>query len=571
VRTFFHSMLGALAAVVVILLIAGITVAVMANKQEPIEDGAWLVVELNADLPEYDPPGGIMGKITGEDGETLTRVLDNLRKASVDDRIEGVILKVSAESTVGVGATQEIRAAIKRLRKAGKKVHGWAESFDKMDYYLLAACDRIVAPGGAYISFTGFAANTIHLRLALDKLGITPNIHKIKDYKSAAEMVTRTDMSDPARRNREWLLDDMWKSFVRDLAQDRTFDEAKVVDLMNHAVFTGEEAREAGLIDELLYWDQLEDQLKGKADELHTVSQSRYADVKPSSLGLDGDKTIAIVHAQGTILGRKSGVNPLLGMTMGHETIVEELRRAREDDDVAAIVFRVDSGGGDSLGSDLMGREVEITAAKKPVIVSMVDVAASGGYDIAYRATKLVADEMTITGSIGSISGKFNSKAMWEKLGVTHDDLARGPNALMYSAWRDFTPEERQRVEEDHWEGFNHWLRDVAEHRNKSFEEAEKLAHGRVWTGRQAKENGLIDELGDLEFAVQLAKGLAKIPAEDKVTLKHYPEKKCLVESLLAGDLATASRWAVYGAIRKDVAETWQLLQNPAVVQAGLE
>ena len=571
-KTFVNSLLGALAAIVIVVLVAGGTAAVLASKKEPIEDKSWLVVKLQGDLPEYDPPGGIMSKITGEGGETLTRVLDNMRKARFDDRIEGVILKVGMESSTGGGGAQEIRTAIKRLQQSGKKVYGYAESFDEKDYYILAACDEILAPETAYINFTGFAANSLHVKNALEKLGISANIHKIKDYKGAAEMVTRADMSEPVRQNRDWILSDFWDFVVRDLEADRGFDEAKVVELMQHAIFTAPQAKEAGLIDDMMYWDQLEEKLKAEDDEkLLTVSQSRYAQVETSKLDLDGDKTIAIIHAQGLIAGRKSGVNPLLGVTMGHETIIEELRRAREDEDVAAIIFRVDSGGGEALSSDLMGHEVEITASEKPIIVSMVNVAASGGYHIAYRASKIVADEMTVTGSIGSISGKFNVKPMWEKVGVTHDSVVRGPSALLNSSWRDYTPEERTRFEEDHWEGFNAWLRDIAEHRGKGFEEAEKLAHGRVWTGRQAKENGLIDEVGDLEFTVQLAKGLAEIPPEDKVTRVHYPKVKGLVESILSGDLATAARWAVYRTIREDIAETWNLVQNPAVLNAALE
>ena len=247
----------------------------------------------------------------------------------------------------------------------------------------MAACDEILAPPTAYIQFNGFAAQTMYVKNALEKLGIRPNVHKIKDYKSAAELVLRADMSDPARENREWLLQERWEMAMDVMEQDRGLDEAAVVALMEHAYFTAEEAVEGGLLDRLIYWDGIESELKGEDDDtLRTVSSGDYAQVDPDDLDLTGDRTIAVIHAQGTIMGRTNGVNPLLGMTMGHQTIVEELRRARLDEDVAAIVVRVDSGGGDALGSDLMGHEVEITKAVKPVVVSMVDVAASGGYHI---------------------------------------------------------------------------------------------------------------------------------------------------------------------------------------------
>jgi protease-4 len=373
----------------------------------------------------------------------------------------------------------------------------------------------------------------------------------------------------------EWILDELWEMFMEALTTDRSLTEEQIVELMGHAFFTAQEAKEGGLVDRLVYWEELESELKDEDDdELLTVSPGRYAQVPRSKLDLDGDKTIAVIHAQGTIAGRKNDVNPLLGLMMGHESIIAEFRRARMDEDVAAIVFRVDSGGGDALGSDLMGHEVEVTAAVKPVVVSMVDVAASGGYHISYRASRILADPMTITGSIGSISGKFNMKGLYDKLGVTFDHVERGPMASVNSSLRDYTPQERARFEENHWEGFNDWLRDVAEHRGMSFEEAEKLAHGRVWTGRQAVANGLVDELGGLHRAIEVARELAEIPAEEQVTLEHYPKQQGLLESLMGGDraAATAARWMVYRTIRDDVTATVNLVtRNPELVLQPIE
>jgi len=256
-------------------------------------------------------------------------------------------------------------------------------------------------------------------------------------------------------------------------------------------------------------------------------------------------------------------------VTMGHETIRAELRRAREDDDVAAIVFRVDSPGGDALASDLMGHEVEITAAVKPVVVSMVDVAASGGYHISYRASRILADPTSIAGSIGSISGKFNMRGLYDKLGVTFDSVTKGPNALMDSDLQDYTPEQWQRFTDNHWAGFNDWLKDVAEHRGLSFEQAESLAHGRVFSGRQARDNGLVDELGDLARAIEVAKELAEVPADEQVTVAHYPEKQGLLEGLLGDGVATAARWLVYRVVRQDLAQTWELVTRDPQLAAS--
>lgn len=574
-KSFFVAFLGALLAIIVLVLLVGSIGGYMAGKQPAIEDRSWLIVEMYGDLLEYDPPGGIMSQLVDSDVETLQRILDNLEKAAVDDRIEGVIFKVAAGNSVGTAMLQEIRGAIRRVQDTDKKVLVWAESFDRQDYLLLAACDEVLVPPTAYIGFTGFSSETLHVKRAFDKLGIKPNIHKIKDYKSAAETVIREDMSEPAREMRGWIMDEMWETLLETLAADRGFDEEKIVQLMQHAYFTADEALDSGLIDRIAYWDELETELKGAdEDALRSVSQGRYAEVLRAKLDLDGDKKIAVIHAQGTIIGRRNDVNPLLGLTMGHESIIAEFRRARLDEDVAAIVFRVDSRGGDALGSDLMGHEVEITVGVKPVVVSMVDVAASGGYHISYRASKIVADPMTITGSIGSISGKINMKDFYDKLGITFDHVERGPMATIESDLRDFTPEERARFEENHWNGFNDWLRDVAEHRDMSFEDAEKLAHGRVWTGRQAVANGLVDEIGDLKHAIELAGQLAGIPADEQVTVEHFPKQKGLLESLMSGDsaAATAAHWIVYRTIREDVAETLDfVVQHPDLAVQAIE
>jgi protease-4 len=561
-KTFVRSFLGMLVAIIVVVALVAGVFAVRSRFKDRIKDHSYLVVDVYGEITEYDPPGGPFD-IMGDCSETVQRILTNLEKAAVDDRIEGVILKMSGNAGIGYASLGEIRDAIKEVREAGKPVYGFADLVNRRIYYLAAACDSIYVPPGAYFNFRGVAAMSMHIKRTLDKLDIEPNIHQIKDYKSAAEMVTREDMSREARENISWILDDFWGHFMDTMEQDRGLSEDRVTELMQHALFTPQEARDAGLVDRLLYYDELEDMLKRQKDEkLRTVSQARYARVKPSKVGLKGKKKIAVIHAQGMIAGRKSKVDPFLGVVMGHESVVKELRKARKDDDIAAIVFRVNSGGGDGLTSDLIARGVEYANHEKPVVVSMVDVAGSGGYYIAYRARKIVADPVTITGSIGSISGKFNMKGFYDKLGITYDFVTRGPMALLFSDYQNFTDEERERFEDNHWDEFNLWLADVAKHRGMTFEEAEMLAHGRVYTGTQAKANGLIDEVGGLRRAIELAKELAEIPAEKGVTIVHYPEKKdplgAICEAL--GNPAAVVRWALYRFLHEDLLETWSIV-----------
>ena len=397
----------------------------------------------------------------------------------------------------------------------------------------------------------------------LEKLHINPNLHQIKDYKSAAEMVVRKDMSPSSRENKDWMLAEYWDLYCAALEEDRGFTEEKITKAMEKALFPIEDAVEWGFVDGAVYWDELADMLKGDEEELKTVGQSAYAKVEPKELGLGGKKKIAVVHAQGMIGGRKSRIDPMFGLMMGHESINAQLRKARKDKDVVAVIFRVNSGGGESLASDMMGHEVAITAKEKPVIVSMVDVAASGGYMISYRATKMMADEMCVTGSIGSINMKFNVNGFYEMFGITHDYASMGPNALFYSPFRDFTKTEREIFEKDHWKGFNEWLQDVADHRGMTFEEAEKLAHGRVWTGRQGLANGLIDATGGLDKAIEMARELAEVKEDEKVSIVHYPLPQSFFESIMAGGgFSAAAKYVVWRYLQDDVAETLNMVKN---------
>jgi protease-4 len=570
-KTLFATFLALLLSVVFLVLLVLVIVAVSTGGAPDIEDGSWLVFNLHGGLPEYAPPAGIVGAVSGESPESVQRVLENLEKVRADDRIEGVIFKMSTGMQAGTAAVTEIRDEIKKVREGGKKVLAYAESLDRSTAYLAAACDEIYAPIEAYIWFTGYNMTSMHVKGAMDKLGVKPNVHKIKDYKSAAELVLREDMSNHARENREWLLDDLWENLIAGFQEDRGLSEEQVVALMEQAVLLADEAKEAGLIDEVLFWDQLEDRLTEEDEELKTVSSATYGMVDRDDLDLGGDKVVAVVHAQGTIAGRKHRVDPLLGIMMGYEDVVADLKRAADDEDVVAIVFRVDSGGGDSYGSGVMGHMVKVVSEEKPVVVSMVDVAASGGYTISYQASRVLADPVTITGSIGSISGKFNLSGLYDKVGLSWDHVTRGPMARFWDDDRDFTEEQWRRFVDNHWDGVNLWMSDIAEHRGMTFEEVEKVAHGRAWTGMQAVENGLVDELGGFDRALEVAKELAGVDAGEKVSLVHYPEEKGLMESLLGGDeeVRASMGWILHRYIHEDMAETRRLLEQGYLQATG--
>ena len=551
---------------VVVVLAAGLLIA--ANRGPDIEDHSWLVIDLYGDVHEYDTPAGLLGQMTGQSDLTLTAMLDALDMSAFDDRIDGAILHLSSTNNAGWAKLEELRGAVGRVRAAGKPVYAWGDALDLPTLYLASACDSIYMPGGGYLTVTGMSATSMHVRGLLDKLGVVPHLHKIKDYKAATEMIMDTEMSAAAREMRTWMMDETWDMVVPVTAEGRGMTVQRLEELMEYAEFEPSEAAEAGLIDAVLYWQELEGRLKrDDEDLLRSVSLETYRGVSWDDVGLDADETVAVIHAQGNIGGRQNRVDPLMGVMMGHESIIAQLRRARLDDDVKAVVFRVDSGGGESLASDLIGHEVDLLADVKPVVVSMVDVAASGGYMISFRATKLMADPLSVTGSIGSINGFFDLSGLRAKLGVNNDHVAKGPMAMLGTDDRAPTEAEWERHADAHWKSFNAWLEEVAERRGMEFSHAETLAHGRVWTGRQAAANGLIDRTGDLRDAVTWAAELAGLDPDDPVATVHLPESRGLIETFFAddapdADVAAALRSALWTSLRRDADETLRFVER---------
>ena len=576
---FFHSLVRSLLLTVCVILILVGAVAggfwLKSYREGRVENGSWLVLDLYGDVHEYDPPSGPLGVLTGGDPLTLQDLLDNLGKAAIDDRIAGVIFQISSSNKAGWAKLQELRLAVDKVQAAGKPVYAWGDALNLRTLYLAAGCNEVMMPTGGYIQFKGFYTQAPFVRGVLDKLGIVPHLDKIKDYKAAAELVMDKQFSEPAKENRRWILDDVWEQVLTAIGQERGLSREEILDLMAYAEFTPTEAKEAGLIDQCIYLQELQDRLKGEDDHLKTVDHKKYAQVSWKDAGRREGKTVAVVHAQGNIGGRESRIDPLMGIMMGHESIVRELQRCRHDDDVKAVVFRIDSGGGESLASDLMAHEVDRLAQVKPVVVSMVDVAGSGGYYIAYKATKLMADPLTITGSIGSINGFFNMKGFYDKIGLTKDGLAKGPMAELGTDYREPTEAEWTRFSEAHWISFNEWLADVAQRRGWTFEHAETLAHGRIFTGNQAVGNGMIDAVGNLDDAVALAAELANLDRETKPKVVHLPERKGTFAALMGGEggpddpVAAAIRAAVYRELRTQIQETGEFLQGglPNVVR----
>ncbi len=555
-----------------VLMIIGLAATISGSDDVEVADNSYLVIDLYGAILPYDPPQSLGARLFEDDPLTFHDIQDNLEKALADTRINGVILNISSANDMGNAMRFELRQRIKDLRGAGKTVIAYSDRLSRSAYYVATACDKIYMPPPADVIFTGMGGKYLFMRGMLDKIDVEPNIHKIKDYKSAAETTNRKNFSEPARENRKWILDELWDMQISAMKEDRGLSDEQIDSFAEYVMYTAEEALAAGIIDGVMYWDEMEDMLAGDDEELSTVTHWSYNDISRESVGLKGKHRIAIVHAHGALAGRSSRVDPMMGFIIGHRTASRAIRAAADNDKVDAIVLRVDSPGGETLTSDLISRAVEYAVERKPVVVSMLDVAASGGYYISYKANKMVANPNTVTGSIGSILGKMNIAGAYEKLGFSFDGVDKGANANFWSPVDSFSPEQWERLKDYHYKSFNAWLQDVADRRGMTFEEAEKLAHGRVWTGRQAKDNGLIDELGGLPTAIRLAKEEAGLDPEEEVTLVNYPREKSLMELLTSrSSWASLGSWAAYRFVQEDLKQSYELITSGQLEYQRLE
>ena len=564
-KSFLKLVLAMLAALLLFTFILFLIVMFSGTAEVPIvRNNSYLVINYGGPLLEYPPEMGLEQRLLQDDVETLHRVLENLTKAAVDDRITGVIFKINGHGA-GYGMQAEIHEAIQQVQAAGKPVFAFATILTPRSYLLATACDSIFMPPSGYFNFVGLTTERSYVKGMMDKLGIRANIHRIKDYKTVPEKFSRKNMSPAAREMANWLLDERWDYFTATLKANRGISVNEIRKAMNQVMLLPEDAQSAGFIDDVCYWPEIEARLKpADSDKFRTVTSKEYGDIKPDEVGISGKNKIAVVHAQGTIMGQKSGTNPMLGVTMGYESVIADLKAAEKAKNVKAIVFRINSGGGDAMTSDLIAHQIELTSQKKPIVVSMVDMAASGGYLIAYRANKLVADETSLTGSIGLFSGKFNFKGFYKKIGITKDFATKGPMGLFYSDYFDFTPRQWNRLRKYHQAGFDDWIADVARYRHMDIEKVRSLAEGRVWTGRQAKNNGLIDETGGLNTAIRLAKELANLPAEEPVSLVHYPRERTLTELILEDGLSgiDTANWLMFKYLHLELPQTVEYLSD---------
>ena len=498
------ALLFTLLGVAVFISIVGFVALYLLFGREPaVAAKSTLVLRVGGDLSEI-APSDVVGYLRGTRTPTVQSLVDNLRKAKVDSRIRAVLLKPTGFESPFWGKVQEIRDAIIDFKKSGKPIYAYLEYGGDREYYLATAADKIFVMPSSPLDLVGVATYELFLRGTLDKIGAYPDLHHVGAYKTAVNTFTQKGFTPTHKEMDESLNRDLYEQIVRGIADGRKKNDADIRALIDDGPFLPEDALRAGLIDDVAYEDQVEEKLRA-GERAARIDGDDYARVSVSSTGLNRGPRIAVIYAAGAISSGKSGFDPLNGAVAGSDTLIEYIRRARRDSSIRAIVLRIDSPGGSAAASDAIWRELMLTKqerADRPLVASMSDLAASGGYYIAMPAQVIVAQPSTLTGSIGIFGGKIVTGGVYEKLGARIDSTSMGKHAEINSPARPYNPEELKKLQEQLQAFYDQFVEKVAEARHSTPEKIDALAQGRVWTGRQAKQNRLVDELGGLDRAV---------------------------------------------------------------------
>jgi protease-4 len=484
-------------------------------------DRVVLVFDVPASLDEGPPPPrSIFFAPRRHSRFTTYDVTRALTAAAEDDHIRALVLHVGPLDW-GWARIGEVRAAVARFRRAGKPVYASLTAGGDREYLLATAAGKIAMPPTAELQLDGLLATAVFFRGAFDKFGVSPNFAHVGRFKSAVEPYTRTDMSPESRQAIGAVLDDLYGILLDSLGTARRMPRDSVARLVDDGPFTAAEARACGLVDTLLYDAEVDSlAMRRGGRRLASETFSRYLDgLTPPVSGTH----VALVTAEGPIVAGRSrqplGQDPVLGS----ETLIEALRQARTRKAIKAVVLRIDSPGGVAQASDEIWREVQRCREVKPVIVSMSDVAASGGYYFAVAADSIVASPATLTGSIGIYGGKLNILGLYHKLGLSVETVARGKHAEMLSPFRDFTPEEGQRYQHSLESFYRGFVARVARGRRLPEAVVDSLAEGRVWSGKAALALHLVDRLGGLETAFAMARARAHVPAGEALVIELFP------------------------------------------------
>jgi protease-4 len=533
-----------------------------------VSDGSYLLLDIEGSYAE-SRPNGLIAQLL-EERESLVELLDLLATAGRDSRLAGVVVRIGSLET-GWGQLREIRDALVALRERDKSVVAFlgAEAFGgNKEYYLASAADKIYLAPAATPMLSGLSAQYYFLGGMWEKAHLAVEVEQIREYKTFGDMLAGRRMTAAHREMADSILDDVYGEFVSAIASSRHLSEQDVRAVVDSCPASSTDFAEASLADGVLFFDELATELGGKAPVSYIDSED-YARVSPGAVGLGGGPKLAVIHAAGTIVPGKGGKRSAIGMTVGSETLTDAFRTAAEDSSIEAIVFRVDSPGGSASASDAVWRSVRLARERKPVVASFGDVAASGGYYMASGADRILADATTLTGSIGVVLFKPNIGGMLDWAGIGAEGLGRGRYARILDSTKGLDKDEIGLLRAQMEGVYRRFLDRVAVGRQMSVEEVDQLGGGRVWTGRQAQERRLIDEIGGLREAIRVAAVQAGIEDVDSVTVVYLPEGGGVLEELSGLQSSGAASWMPASLLRS-FAALWPYATLEAGIHAAM-
>ncbi|MCI0495087.1 signal peptide peptidase SppA, partial [candidate division KSB1 bacterium] len=477
-----------------------------------------------------------------EKQNSIKSISDNIEKAKADKKIKGILLRIN-NNTMGWAKIDEIKQKLDDFKNSGKYVIAYLGSFvSESEYYLALSADSIFAVPGGFMEMNGLVTETVHLPGLFEKLGITIDYFAYGKYKSrSGEEMGRKKHTAPVLEMLNDLLDWQYNHMVSAIAARLNLSQSEIKNTIDKGYLTPEKFLELGWIDGILYEDQVFDKLKAlngisQTRKLNQISSATYSDISLESLGLNkGKDRIALIYSQGVIMEGDDTVDPIsFEESAGTDPMIRAIRNAVKSNSVKAIVFRVDSPGGSGLGCDLVWREILQAKGKKPVIVSMSDYAASGGYWVSMGATAIVSHPSSLTGSIGIWSIFPNIGGLYDKLGLVAENVKRGKHADMFLGSKKLDDYERKLMSDRLFETYKEFVNKAATSRAMTYQQLEPHAQGRAWMGEQAKKYGLVDELGGMDQAIALAKEKANIDSSAQVKVVVYTMKKNWIEKLIS-------------------------------------
>ncbi len=532
---------------VITLLVLFVLAALVDYFSHRIAADSVLLVTLQGPVVER-ARAGVLGLLPGRQ-TPLNLVGSALERAARDGRIVGLALKV-VDPDMDLAQAQEIAAMVKAFRRHGKWTAAYLETAGEFEsgnlpYLVASAAGEVTMMPQGELNLVGVSVRELFMRGTLDWLGIKPEFDAFGDYKTAMNIFTQKDFTPAQREQDDSLVSSLFEQIVSQTADERKIPGQTIRAIVDHAPLIAAAGLDAHLVDRLEYEDQFDDRVRHRGGTKHElVAYDDY--VRPRLLPEIGFyRQIAVIYGNGAIERGEGGFDPLLspeGSAMGSDPIGSAFKQAREDDRVAAVVFRINSPGGSVIASELIRRQVELTARKKPVVVSMSSYGASGGYWVATPAAKIIAEPGTITGSIGVLGGKFDVSAMAHKIGINTGAVARGANVEMFDPFTEFNVAQRK-ILHDQVLGntYDYFLTIVGRDRHLPVDQVKRIAQGRVWTGAQAAKLKLVDKLGGLAEAVDEARTLAKIAPSERVGLVELPALPSVLEQILSGQLAKGS------------------------------